>query len=69
MSTHLREGLEAKLARLEDLRLQYVGELEQPTVCATCYEVMEECFCPAPVAWPVEAVVLKLRAELAYGTP
>jgi hypothetical protein len=64
MSTYLREGLEIRLAQLEDLHLQWLGESDPPLVCATCYEMSDECNCPAPVAWPLPAVVYRLRAEL-----
>jgi hypothetical protein len=71
MSILLKQSFEAKLSRLESLNSEYLGEpdSEQPLVCATCYELSEECFCVAPVMWPLSAVVLKLRSELAlYGT-
>lgn len=67
MSTLIRQGLEAKFTRLESLRLESVGlpPDDEPVVCATCYELSEDCFCVAPVSWPLSAVVYKLRAELA----
>lgn len=64
MSTLLRESLEARLVTLEDLRLDVLGDPEVPDVCATCYALKDECYCPNPVFWPLPAVVYKLRAEL-----
>lgn len=64
MSTLFREGLEARLSQLEDMRLEYLGDNDAPYVCATCYAVQDECVCPASVMWPLPAVVYKLRAEL-----
>lgn len=64
MSTLLRESLEARLAVLEELRLDSLGEPDPPFVCATCYELKDDCYCPSPVFWPLPAVVYRLRAVL-----
>lgn len=64
MSTLLRESLEARMAFLEDQRLEALGAPDPPYACATCYELKDDCYCPGPVFWPLPAVVYKLRAEL-----
>lgn len=69
MSGLLREGLEARLVMLEDLVLQHLGVPDAPLIkaCASCYELEGECFCPAPVLWPIAVVARKLRSELALS--
>lgn len=68
MSGLYREALEARLASLEDIVLETLGappsEATNDRACATCYALEDECFCPAPVMWPITAVAYKLRAEL-----
>lgn len=59
-----REGLETQLVYLEELRLEFVGDVAPPLVCAECYSMKDECNCDAPLYWPLPAVVYKLRAEL-----
>jgi hypothetical protein len=71
MSELLREGLEARLVILEDLVLEDHASLDdaEPTrACASCYSLEDECFCPAPVLWPLAIVARKLRSELALST-
>jgi hypothetical protein len=70
MSELLREGLEARLAMLNDLLVETLGapSSDAPIACATCFALEDECFCPAPVMWPLSAVVHKLRAELALSS-
>jgi hypothetical protein len=71
MSTLLREGLEARLVALEDLLTEGLGTPpgeSPPEVCASCYELIEHCYCMDPVQWPLAAVVYKLRAELSMDT-
>lgn len=68
MSELLREGLETRLVMLEDLALQHLGSGEpSPMACATCYAMEDECFCQAPVMWPLDVVARKLRSELALS--
>lgn len=67
MSELLREGLETRLVMLEDLVLQHLGSEETPKACATCYALEDECFCQAPVIWPLTIVARKLRSELALS--
>lgn len=70
MSELLREGLEARLLMLEDLVLEHQTSGEDldgamPRACATCFATEDECFCQAPVMWPLSIVAGKLRSELA----
>jgi hypothetical protein len=69
MSTLLREGLEARLVALEDLLgLGSPPGEPPPEACASCYEIIEDCYCLDPVQWPLSAIVYKLRAELSMDT-
>lgn len=62
----VRQGLEQQLASLEELRFDFIGEPEAdvPQVCATCYLLKDECYCDAPVYWPLSVVIYQLRAFL-----
>lgn len=66
MDTTRTEALEQQFLILEQLRVESLGDPDPPLVCVHCFtgDGTIECGCEDPLYWPVEQVVLKLRAEL-----
>lgn len=60
----VQQALSTRLAELEELRLEYIGESAPPSICVTCYASSEDCCCVMPIFWPLPAALYKLRAEV-----
>jgi hypothetical protein len=53
------EGLELTLVQLENMEKNGIE-----IVCMSCYSSEEECICEDKTPWPIEHVILRLRAIL-----
>lgn len=60
----LQQARHQQLARLEELRLEFIGDANPPMLCAMCYDMADQCCCGFPMFWPLPAVLYKLRSEL-----
>jgi len=59
-----REALEVQLEMLEQMHSETILDESPPQVCSRCYQTEDLCACSQYVPWPLQQVIIKLKALL-----